>query len=205
MPIVQTAIETAKAAGAPVSTAVYRFPTIETPRPDLISIDFWEFADGSPCQFINVRPWNIDHKATWLALDGSARSRMSVQMPPLDRPENLLIRATIAEYDLDPARNPIARVQELVVTMASAPAKELAVLRLDPTTIRVERRWLPLVVQLPVRPPPTGDRIVVSLRLTKDVPVRTDPQDKTPVPEQAKPGVLPVWVTHGYEQSIVAP
>lgn len=204
-PLVHAAIDAARAAGTPCPTTTFRFPASSAPSPELISIDFWEYADGTPGQFINVHPWNVDHKATWLACGPGPRGSMSVQMPPLDRPENLLIRATIAEYDLDPARNPIARTQELVVTMASAPTKELAVLKLDPIAIRAQKRWLPLIVPIPIRPPPAGDRIVVSLRLTEDPPVRTDPADKSPIPADAKVATLPVWMTHGYEQSIVAP
>ncbi len=204
-PIVHAAMDAAKAAGMTCPTTTYRFPIPSEISPELISIDFWEYGDGKPGQFINVHPWGIDHRATWLAADAGPRSTMSVQMPPLDRPENFLVRATIAEYDLDPARNPIARTQELVVTMASAPTKELAVLKLDPLTVRAQKRWIPLVVTIPVRPPPAGDRIVVSLRLTNDPPVRTDPANKSPIPPDAKAAALPVWITHGYEQSITVP
>ena len=119
--------------------------------------------------------------------------------------DTCVIRATIADYDLDPIRNPIVRTQELVVFMASAPAKELAVLRLDPLAIRAEKRWLPLIVTIPIRPPPAGDRIIISLRVTNDPPVRTDPKDKSPIPTDTKASALPVWITHGYEQAIIAP
>ncbi len=203
-PIVLAAIDAAKRANTRLPATTYRFPTTST-TPDLIGIDFWEYGDGTPGQFISVHPWNIEHKATWLAANAGPRSTMSVQMPPLDRPENLLLRATIADYDLDPIRNPIVRTQELVVIMASAPAKELAVLRLDPLAIRAEKRWLPLIVTIPIRPPPAGDRIVVSLRLTNDPPIRMDPKDKSPIPIDARVAALPVWVTHGYEQSIITP
>jgi hypothetical protein len=206
-PLVHAAMEAAKARGEAAPTTAYRFidPKSESVPPELISINLWEYGDGSPGQFPSVHPWGIDHKATWLAADAGARSKMSVQMPPLDRPERLLIRATIGEYDLEPSRNPVVRVQELVVTMGSAPAKELATLRIDPLAMRAQKRWVPLIVTIPVRPPPAGDRIVVSLRFTSDPPVRTDPADKRPIPPGARAAALPVWVTHGYEQAIVAP
>ncbi len=203
-PLVQSAISAATASGIECPTVTYRFPMPTASPPDLIPIDFWEYSQGKPAEFLTVHPWNIEHKATWLAIDGGPRASMSVQMPPLDRPENLLLRATIADYDLDPARNPVVYTQELVVTMASRPTDILAVLRLDPVAIRAEKRWLPLIVTIPVRPPPAGDRIVISLRVTNDPPTRTDPKDTSPIPTGAKVSTLPVWVTHGFEQAITA-
>ena len=74
--------------------------------------------------------------------------------------------------------------------------------------------WLPLIVTIPPRPAPDGDRLVVSLRLTQEKPVVTKPWGQhweisgTQLVRErhcdSPTGpVLPVWVTHGYEESIV--
>ncbi|HVU64023.1 MAG TPA: hypothetical protein VHC70_08605, partial [Phycisphaerales bacterium] len=178
-------------------TSTYIFVDGE-PGPDLIPIDFWEYADGSPIKLQDVRIWtdtpsNVPPHttaATWLASPPGPRQRMSVSMPPLNRPERLLLRATMSPFDLDPKRNPTPPTDELVVTMRDDPDKALAVLRLDPQRFRRERRWIPLIVPLPPRPKPEGDRIVISIRRAAD--------DHAPPNARA----LPVWITPGFEESI---
>jgi hypothetical protein len=179
-------------------------------RPDLIPLKFWEFADGSPVQFKPMSIWaggedgggGKPRESTWLAAYYQKFASMSISMPPLDRPERLLMRATIAEYDLDQKRHEFAYVEELVITMADAATKELAVLRLDPREFKRTRRWAAIIATLPPRPQPAGGRIVVTIRHAKEPPVRLNLTDKTPAPEGAQPATLPIWVTPGYEQSI---
>jgi hypothetical protein len=181
------------------STALYRYVAGE-PGADLIDISLWDYADGTPVKFDDMWMWSETpsnvfakaHPSTWLTPLPGPRHSMSVSMPPLDRPEHLLLRATIAAYDLfPPTPRPIApAVVELVVTMRDAPDKELAVLRLDPAHLRKARKWLPLIVTLPPRLKPAGDRIVVTIRRAADDP---SPPDAP---------LLSVWVTPGYEQAI---
>lgn len=198
--------------GMPTATYSMRMGEPED-RLDLIPLSFWDYADGSPVPFKPMWIWASggegggpakQRRCAWLAAYYQKFASMSISMPPLDRPERLLIRATMAEFDLDAARNEFAYVEELVVTMADAPEKELGVLRLDPREMKRKRRWVPLVVTLPPRPPPAGDRIVVTIRHAKDGVVRLALGNTTPVPVDAvrKAAILPVWVTPGYEEAI---
>ena len=177
----------------------------EETHAELIPLRFWELADGSPANFEKMGIWGTPREATWLAAGYRERASMSIQLPPLDRRENLLIRATIAEFDVDPTRNPYARIEELVFTMASEPARALAVLRLDPSQLRGLKKWESLVVSLPPRTSPAGDRLIITPRVTSEPAVHLDPADRTPRPSDANAPILPVWITHGYEQSVPAP
>jgi hypothetical protein len=204
-PMVHAAIDARRGGGIVPTTTYQIMEAAANSRPDLIPINFWHSGDGKAAVFQKgVRPFPTAsaHDATWLAAGAGPRDRMSVRMPPLDRPGYLLIRATIGEFDLNPKRNPIVAVQELVVSMAGAPEKELATLRIDPAKLRGLKKWLPLVVTIPARDGTAGDRVVVAARRTRDLPVRTDPADHTPIPADCTPAILPVWVTSGYEQSI---
>jgi hypothetical protein len=195
-------------------TAIYRMRSGDADkRLDLIPLKFWEYADGSQIPFSSMWIWAggedggsgiPPRDCAWLAAYYQRFASMSISMPPVERAEYLLMRATMAEFDLDPAKHEFAFVEELVVTMAAAPDKELAVLRLDPREIKRRRRWVPLIVTLPPRPPPAGDRIVVTIRHAKDGVVRLNLGDKTSPPADAlqKAAILPVWITPGYEQAI---
>lgn len=203
VPLVQKAMQ--EHAGPPIPTTTIRM-TADRPedRTDLIPLKFWVFKDGSAAEFTPTRAWNSARleDAVWLAAN-SPRPSMSIVMPPLDRPEWLLMRVSLAEWDLDPSRNPWVWAQELVVTMANAPERELAVVRMDSTEARKTRRWRPLVVTLPARP--AGDEqactIVVSVRVVGE-PVRTG-RGKEPFVTGTRVTMPAVWVTHGYQQSIV--
>ncbi len=208
-PLVQQAL----AAHPGVPTASYKMRSGDAEaRPDLIPLAFWNYADGTPVPFKPMWIWaggeegggTKPRDCAWLAAYYQKFASMSISMPPLDRPERLLMRATMAEYDLDPAKHEYAFIEELVVSMAGSPEKELCVLRLDPREMKRVRRWMPLIVTLPPRPVPAGDRIVVTIRHAKDGVVRLNLEDKSPVPADAggKAAILPVWVTPGYEEAI---
>ncbi len=204
-PLVHAAMDAAKSQHAELLTSVYRMgePEPEESRADLIPLRFWELADGSEAKFDKMTIWGTSREATWLAPGYQERASMSISLPPLDRSENLLIRATIAEYDVDPKRHAAARIEELAFSMASAPDRELAVLRLDPSRFRGLRKWESIVVVLPPRTDVAGDRLRIIPRLAKEPAVRLDPTYKAPLPADENASILPIWITHGYEQSIV--
>lgn len=211
-PLVQRVIAARRAQGLTTPVTTISLPHIEQ-RLDLIPIDMWEWDKSRELvKFSEVWIWanngrgvvhgSLPRRATWLhaLADGGARSAFSMGMPGRERTELLLIRATIAEYDLQQvgllpptagqhpppapaARRPVA-VQELVVSFASRPDQPLGVLRLDPAELASSKRWLPLIAEIPGSAHP--DRWVVRVRAAPDQP------------KNAR--LLPIWVTAGFEQ-----
>ena len=189
-------------------------------RLDLLPIEEWEWhARRSPVEFTSVWIWadsenrRDPRKATWLhpTANSGDRSAISIAMPARERAQLLLIRATIAEYDLQqagllpPAPSPSSpssqasptpagaladapaqdvAVMELSVAFASTPNQPLGVLRLDPKELATGKRWIPFIVEIPGTT--SEDRWVLSV---------------STAPGQSKDArSLPVWITHGYEQ-----
>lgn len=199
------AIRRARERGEPglanIPTTTRRYADEAAP-PELIPLGGWAYLDGAQnaqgdAQFARVNCWGIFREATWLAA-GTGRTAMRTVLAPSDRPEHVLLRATIGEYDLD--KIPDAPAVEIVVTARNLPADAsarggdvvLGVLKLDPRVLRRSRRWLPLVATVPPRGP-EGAELRVSVRRAESEP--PDPQGSTRV-------LPPVWVTHGYQQSI---
>lgn len=197
-----------------IPTITRRFADAPAP-PDLIPLGGWTYFDAASnpqgdAQFASVNCWETFREATWLAV-GSGRSAMRTILAPSDRPEHLLLRATIGEYDLN--KIPDAPAMEVVASLRNLPLdastgsgeKVLGVLRLEPRMLRQSRRWLPLVVTVPPRGP-QGAEVRVSVRAAEAKAPNPQPgqQPGSAADQQGSTRVLPpVWVTHGYQQSIV--
>lgn len=192
----------------PVPTITRRFGDEAAP-PELIPLGGWAYLDAAgsvqgDAQFAKVNCWEIFREATWLS-PMSGRSAMRTLLAPMNRPEHMLLRATIGEYDLN--KIPDAPAVDVVVTATQLPvaaggggsgggqARELGVLRLEPKAIRQARRWLPLVVTIPPR---GGDGVEIRVL----VRVAADGDAKPPVPQGTARALPPIWVTQGYQQSI---
>lgn len=189
-PVVEAAI--ARAPRGAVPTATHRLPGPE-PGPELIETGDWAFGTlatggGADARFTSVWCWGVPHPAVWLAPAGPQES-MRTRLPPLARPERVLLRTTIAEYDLD--RRPDGPAVEVRVAMGAAPDRLLGSVRLEPAKVRQARRWIPLIVEMPPRTLESGDDLIISA-VRVDAAGNPDPG----------PAVHPVWVTRPLLQSI---
>ncbi len=202
----------------PIPTTTHRFAMVEEMPPDLIPIGGWVYLDAAgaaqgEAQFARVNCWNVFREATWLS-PGTGRTAMRTVLAPSDRAEHLLVRATIGGYDLD--KLPDAPPIELVITVrdvaaGGVPERELGTLLLEPRALRQTRRWMPLIVTVPPRGP-EGAEIRMAVRVARrgsDSGMSGEPGEVRQAGQggseaAASGGPLPpVWVTHGYQQSIV--
>lgn len=184
-PLVKTLVDAGTIARA--DTLVFRtFTQSPGAHPGLTDLPPWNWATtGQPATPQNCRAWpgpGNSRPAVWMhpTTANGSRAAVTLTLPPSAEPRRLIVRATIAEHDLD--RNAASDPVTLTLTAAGNPSPApLAELTLRRARFRLEQTWLPLVATIPPSASP------VTLRLSIAPAEGSDPSR-----------ILdPVWVTPG--------